>query len=135
MRKKERKIVGWWVAAGVVVIDRLTKFFFLNFSLALINQGVSWSLQPSFLGPNFLLLFNLILNACFLILIICFPRKIGFWLVFAGGLSNLIDRWLYGGVVDFIRLPLVPVFNFADFAICLGVVLLIVDLLKPKRIS
>ena len=45
-----------------------------------------------------------------------------------GGVSNLIDRVIYAGVTDYIRLLLFdfPVFNLADIAItCSGVVLLI----------
>lgn len=53
-----------------------------------------------------------------------FGRKIGcrakYW-VLAGGISNLLDRWRYGGVVDYINLKVWPVFNLADLAISAGV--------------
>ena len=46
-------------------------------------------------------------------------------LFFAGGVSNVIDRWTYGGyVVDFINIGIGPVrtgiFNFADMFIMAG---------------
>lgn len=58
-------------------------------------------------------------------------------LVCGGGLSNLIDRIVYGGhVVDFLNLGIGPVrtgiFNAADMAITTGAVLLAVDSLKKK---
>lgn len=48
-------------------------------------------------------------------------------LVLAGGLGNVIDRLLYGYVVDFIEPLFVDfaVFNFADCCITVGAVLLI----------
>lgn len=50
---------------------------------------------------------------------------IGEMLVVAGSLSNLYDRLMYGGVVDFILLSYkdwsFPVFNCADVCIVLGV--------------
>jgi signal peptidase II len=52
---------------------------------------------------------------------------IGLCLILAGGLSNLYDRIAWGHVVDFMLLRAGPlqtgVFNVADFAITLGVVL------------
>lgn len=52
-----------------------------------------------------------------------------------GALGNLIDRVRFGYVVDFIdvRLPFWPwVFNVADAAITIGVVMLLVSLLRPE---
>ena len=47
-------------------------------------------------------------------------------LVLGGALGNLIDRARLGAVTDFIKLPNWPAFNFADVAITVGVVLLVV---------
>ncbi len=56
---------------------------------------------------------------------------IGLGLVIGGALGNLIDRMLYGAVVDFILLHAGtwqwPAFNVADSAISIGVVLLLWD--------
>jgi len=50
-------------------------------------------------------------------------------LIIAGSVSNLIDRAVYGGVVDFVLLSYGtmswPVFNIADVAIVMGVGLLL----------
>ncbi len=52
-------------------------------------------------------------------------------LIVAGGVGNIIDRVLYGFVVDMLHiipLPIFQVFNIADLAISFGAVLLFVSL-------
>jgi signal peptidase II len=55
-------------------------------------------------------------------------------LILGGALGNVIDRLLYGHVVDFLDFhwapgPL-PAFNVADSAICIGAGLFILDELR-----
>lgn len=47
----------------------------------------------------------------------------------AGALGNLIDRFQYGYVVDFIAVMDFPVFNIADASISIGVAILILGIL------
>ena len=47
-------------------------------------------------------------------------------LVIGGAVGNIIDRVRAGAVTDFIKLPHWPAFNFADAAITVGVVSLVV---------
>ena len=57
-------------------------------------------------------------------------------LVWSGALGNLIDRFRYGAVVDFIYLWPWPVFNLADLFISTGCVLMIIEQLGLlKRMS
>jgi signal peptidase II len=52
-------------------------------------------------------------------------------LIVAGGVGNIIDRVLYGFVVDMVNiipLPIFQVFNVADLSISLGAVLLFISL-------
>lgn len=51
-------------------------------------------------------------------------------LILSGGISNIIDRVLWGGVVDFIKIWRLPVFNLADVGITTGIILIIVGCLK-----
>lgn len=50
-------------------------------------------------------------------------------LLLGGAFGNVIDRFRYGYVVDFIDVPRWPTFNIADSAITVGVVLLMYALL------
>ncbi len=64
------------------------------------------------------------------------PMVIGLGLVFAGGLGNMVDRFSYGYVVDFIE-PLFiefPVFNVADIGVTCGLVIVFLTyLLEGKK--
>lgn len=55
---------------------------------------------------------------------------LGLGLIVGGAMGNIVDRVLRGSVVDFIDLGPWPVFNLADAAIVLGVILLVVTLLN-----
>ena len=62
---------------------------------------------------------------------------IGFALVLGGAIGNLYDRAVLHYVVDFLEVHIVcfhwPVFNVADSAICVGAVLLLIEMLLPRR--
>jgi len=72
-------------------------------------------------------------------------KTIGTWLVIAfafvigGGIGNLIDRIAYGSVTDFFQIRLgflkTGIFNMADVAITLGVVLILLLSLFSKKVS
>jgi signal peptidase II len=64
---------------------------------------------------------------------------IGAGLIFGGGASNWVDRLLRGSVVDFINVGIGPlrtgIFNVADVAISLGVVVLVLREYRPVSTS
>jgi len=64
--------------------------------------------------------------------------KIGLGLVVGGSIGNLIDRFSFGNVTDFIDIRLWgdthwPAFNLADLAIVIGVLLFILFLLRMMK--
>lgn len=124
MREKERKIIFLSLLA-----DRFSKYFFYKRNLAIINKGISFGLLDNkilFLLPILLILLFLISKKC--------DRRFSICLMIIGGLSNLFDRLVYGGVMDFINFPLFPSFNLADVLVVLGMLLMIVDLVKAKQL-
>lgn len=58
-------------------------------------------------------------------------QKLGTAMVLSGAAGNLFERITKGYVVDFIDFRLIdfPVFNIADIAVCVGVVLLVIHFL------
>lgn len=62
-----------------------------------------------------------------------FFHKLIFSLILGGAVSNLVDRVLFGYVVDFIDVLIWPVFNFADMAISVSIVLLILYTMLKKE--
>lgn len=63
--------------------------------------------------------------------------RVGLGLILGGAVGNLYDRVLHGTVTDFIEVYhgawSFPAFNVADSAITVGAVLLVADLLRPRR--
>ncbi len=122
---------------SVFGIDRCTKYLVVSqevswwpcqwFGFELVfNKGVAWS----FLQDKWELI--LLLTAASFIFLVGYiiqnfqvrQLMVAESCILAGALSNLLDRFLYGGVVDFIAIHFFgwpfPVFNIADIAICLG---------------
>ncbi len=97
------------------------------------NTGGAWGM---FGDMTFVLgLFSLFV--CALILVFAFRYRthlntvsmISLALVFAGGLGNASDRFVYGYVIDFIQPVFIdfPTFNIADIGITCGVVLFLIS--------
>ncbi|OGY86632.1 MAG: hypothetical protein A2233_04305 [Candidatus Kerfeldbacteria bacterium RIFOXYA2_FULL_38_24] len=57
-----------------------------------------------------------------------------FLLIFTGAISNLLDRFKFGYVIDFINVPFWSVFNLADVYIVLGVFFLLINILQKKNV-
>lgn len=99
------------------------------------NTGASWGLFRN--QTLALIIFTMLALGLLLIFLVMRYKKdtkllrIPLLFVFAGGLGNLIDRFMFGYVRDFLRFTFIdfPIFNLADSAICVGAGLLIVYLI------
>ena len=62
--------------------------------------------------------------------------RISLALILGGAVGNLIDRFLYGKVVDFIEVGMGnarwPIFNIADSAVTIGMIILIIMVLFER---
>ena len=120
-----------------ISLDQIIKFIFINNKLAIFNTGFSWGILPN---SN---LSAIILTFVFFIIIIIFIKRqyqqlepgLIYILAFiiSAGISNLIDRFLYNGVVDYIDIGFVPVFNIADLIISIGVLFFCLMVLFYER--
>lgn len=59
--------------------------------------------------------------------------RLALGLVLGGAIGNLIDRVRFGAVVDFFDFRVWPVFNIADIAISVAVVLIIWELFRQEE--
>lgn len=111
------------------IIDRSAKIYqiknpseggFFDFHLN-PHIAFSWPLPEWVLYPAIIILLFIIV---WLWLIAWRHKSMLIWpwgLVIIGAVSNLLDRILYQGVVDFINIEWFTVFNIADIYISLGV--------------
>ena len=138
-------------ALVIITADQITKYFvsskmFPGQSLPVLGNILHFTFLHN-TGAAFSILHNQIwLLATLAIvastaLVIYYPRlvaygnymRFGSILLLGGTIGNLIDRLLYGSVIDFIDFRIWPVFNVADSAICSGAVLVAIALLRTKK--
>ena len=119
-----------------VVIDG---FFKLRYSE---NRGVAFGMLQEMTGGRIVL--TLMAVGAFA-LVLYYLRKsepqatrlhVALGLVGGGAIGNLIDRMIYGRVTDFIVWHVKdhewPAFNIADAALCIGVGLMVLDMVRPR---
>ncbi len=131
------------IAVSTVKVDGPADFLFGLFQFRYVeNTGAAFSSFSN--NTEVLTVITLIIIAFCLILLLSKKLKplfvnICLLLVTAGGIGNVIDRIMYGYVIDFIE-PLFidfAVFNFADCCITVGAFMLIgyeiYDLIKERK--
>lgn len=145
--KKVMLVSIFSVAIDQIIKLIITYFMSLNSSIIIIknffsityvmNNGAAWSILS---GHSWFLILMAIL-ALNLIYIFFIKDKvlnkfeiIVYGLLIGGILGNLIDRILYGKVVDYLDFTIFnynfPIFNFADIFICVSVFLLIIGIIR-----
>jgi signal peptidase II len=157
LTKKSKLILGW--VACILIADQLTKFIVdrtmpLHHSIPVIdgffnltyirNTGAAFGIlsgaAAAFRLP-FLLLFSLLAVGFIVVLLRRLPdRETGLItalsFILGGAVGNLIDRAVYGEVIDFLDFYWGnfhwPAFNLADSFITVGVVITVYYLIKAK---
>ncbi|WP_372844449.1 signal peptidase II [Psychrobacter sp.] len=156
-----RLALNWYLLSLIVIIfDQWTKWLaetnltflepvpviepFLNWTLA-YNYGAAFSFLADAGGWQKWFFAGLaLLMSLFLIgYLIKAPRQakllsLGLALVLGGAVGNLIDRLLHGHVIDFIHVHYAdvwhyPIFNIADIGICIGVAMIVIDMLFLEK--
>ena len=147
----------WYVLSLVVIgLDQWTKWLAelkLNFHepVAIIEPILNWTLAYNY-GAAFSFLadqggwqkwFFAGLSLAMSLFLVWYltraPRQakllnVGLALILGGAIGNLIDRVRIGKVIDFIHVHYAdvwhyPIFNVADIAICIGVAIVVIDML------
>ena len=137
---------------ALILIDQITKYLIrINFqegeTLPIIsdifhltyvrNRGAAFSIFENIEIVTILIpIVIIILTIAFLIYYknkISKVMLISISLIISGGLSNLIDRVIFGYVTDMIDFRFFPVFNIADIAVTIGCILIIISLFIPFK--
>jgi len=146
------------IAFAVLILDQITKLFAASYllqhgeiqllpflSLVLVhNTGAAFGFLNSAGGwQNFFFIAVALAASGFIVRISWRTAgmntllSVGLMLILGGAVGNLIDRLLYGYVIDFVDVYYGswhwPAFNIADSAITVGAGLLILDVLKPQH--
>ena len=148
-----------WLAVAVLLLDQATKHLalaqltlhepvsltpFLNFTLV-YNKGAAFGFLSSASGWQNAFFIVVALIACGVILYLLRQTRdrllaVALMLVLGGAIGNLIDRLIYGYVIDFVDVYYQswhwPVFNVADSAITVGAILIVFDAIgigKPSQ--
>lgn len=143
-------LIMFGIGIGIFGVDQWLKYVFLQgFSFdsyvitlggnALVyNDGVAFSMF-AFLGIYLKYIQSIILVAlCGLIIYGGFIERhyVPFGLILGAGASNVLDRFIHGGVVDYVFWHYgfeFAIFNFADVMIDVGVVLLVWQAWRTPR--
>jgi signal peptidase II len=157
---KNKYVVLATTAAIVVILDAITKTFisstmilhqsyvviegFLNITYVR-NPGAAFGFLAD-MSPLFRSIFFISITVVVIFMILYYVMKskdeeiLGIYalsLIVSGATGNLIDRVLFGEVVDFIDVYIGihhwPAFNVADSAISVGAVLLLVEMFRQKK--
>jgi signal peptidase II len=156
-----KSALPWITAVVIVMLDRFTKAAVLarllpgawvevcpGIALTHVhNPGIAFSLFAGG-GPLTRVLLHLVIFTSVVIIAAMVVRHahhsrlagLAFGLILGGAVGNLIDRVLYGWVIDFVHLWVRvggrtwswPDFNVADAAISIGAVLLIISELRNQ---
>ena len=148
----------FWLSGLVVILDQITKYFadsnldyrvpvnvFTGLNMTLVyNQGAAFSFLSDAGGWQrwFFMALSLVISIVLVIWLLKLDKSRtylawGLALILGGAVGNLIDRSLYGYVIDFIDVYYStwhwPAFNIADSAITVGAGLLILDMFTYRE--
>ena len=151
-------MIRWLALAAVLAaLDQLSKFAVARiltagvnievapfFNLVLVrNRGAAFSFLSSASGwqRELFIAIALIASAWIVYLLRRYSRQTLFCfalsLILGGAIGNVIDRVLFGAVIDFLDFHVAgyhwPAFNVADSAITCGAALLVWDSLRPRN--
>lgn len=145
-------VIGFGILSLIFCIDRLVKYWTVTAlatkSIIVIPNVFHLIYIPN---PNLLYIFNLpvwgmtlIIGVVMIILIMSMRSAwqsrrvlevIGISSMLFGAVSNIIDRWLYGSVVDMISVPFWSTFNIADIMIVVGSFIVVWATIEKKEQS
>jgi signal peptidase II len=126
------RLAKWWASSSLTA-GQPTPLLGQSIRLTRVhNVGGAFGIFPGS-GELFLAVSGVVSVVLLVLLLASRVRgilaRIGIAIVLAGAVGNLIDRLLYGFVLDFFEIRGFPVFNLADACITVGAGLIILHVL------
>ncbi len=138
VNSNKRIAIALIISSVLIVVDQLIKIIVRKYNPDFVlirnfldltfvkNTGAGFGLLRDFLP--FLRFLNII-AIVFIVGLLIYTKKslladISLALIFGGAVGNLLDRVIFGFVTDFISFSFWPVFNIADSAVTIGVIML-----------
>lgn len=124
----------------LLFIDQISKYCFYDlkfmnwnyFFTTTLNKWISWWISIFHLDTLLI-----IIPIIFGMIIYLYQKKqiwfYSFLFIFAWGLGNYIDRFIFWWVRDFIDFHFFPIFNIADIFVTIWALLLILSIIKQHQ--
>lgn len=135
----------WTAVIFIALVDRVIKFLFLQHPVENVvlvpnvllldttfNSGIAFGLLDSFGHVLTLIICALIIWASTNKYINEHKYRFPFVLIIGGAIGNVLDRFYYHAVVDYINIPFFSIFNFADMCITAGVIYVLVQWIRQE---
>ena len=157
----EKSGLRWlWLSAVMLILDQVTKYWTIHslalhqsydiFSFFSFTYVRNYGAAFSFLGDaggwqKYLFTTIAIAVSSYLIYLLKNNNAREYWLnsayalILSGAIGNVIDRIIFGYVIDFLDFDLGfyrwPTFNIADIAIFIGAAIMIIESLFSKQVT
>lgn len=125
----QRLWIGVFLFIVLTFLIRIVTYFInLNYSVIILcNHGISFGITiPIYL---FWIVWVCIISLLIFFFINSFKRpllfSVSYILIIVGGVNNVIDRLIYGCVIDYIRIVPWNVFNLSDIFIFIGAIIIL----------
>ncbi|MEK6948434.1 MAG: signal peptidase II [Nanoarchaeota archaeon] len=131
----------FYIIPILIILDIITKLYFKNKNINFLkylnfnyteNTGAIFGILKN---NN---LFFIILTIIIVILLVYLIKKekkyqLELSIILSGAIGNLIDRIIYGYVIDFIDTKIWPIFNLADMYITIGIALILLKIITEEK--
>ncbi len=135
-------VTKWLVSSRIALHDAITMVPDFFSIVHVRNTGAAFGIGanaeshfvPLLLNSGAILVFLIVVAYALRTPLNDHTLQIGLHLIVGGAIGNLVDRFRFGYVVDFLDVYVRdhhwPAFNVADSAICIGIALLFLDMKK-----
>ena len=157
IKDKKVLLLSLFLIILIIIVDQFTKQWALHFISDIIektngvhshvkktsffnvvlvyNNGISFGIFNNLFFMKNILFIIISCITAFLIYLLFKTKNnvnlIAFAFIIGGAIGNLIDRAIYGAVIDFLDFHIKtlhwPAFNIADSAVCIGVIIYIIN--------